>query len=31
LTGWYPQVDLEFGIRDYFQRLLAPSRAAGVA
>jgi nucleoside-diphosphate-sugar epimerase len=29
-TGWRPRVDLEAGIRDYFQRLLAGSQAAGV-
>jgi nucleoside-diphosphate-sugar epimerase len=31
LTGWRPSVDLESGIRDYFQKLLAHSQAAGAA
>jgi nucleoside-diphosphate-sugar epimerase len=31
LTGWSPQVDLRSGIRDYFERLLAPAQAAGMA
>jgi reductase EvaE/reductase VcaE len=30
LTGWLPQVDLQSGIRDYFERLLAPVQVAGV-
>jgi nucleoside-diphosphate-sugar epimerase len=29
LTGWRAEVDLRSGIRDYFQRSLAASRAAG--
>jgi len=29
-TGWRPRVDLESGIRDYFQRLLAGSQAASI-
>jgi UDP-glucose 4-epimerase len=28
LTGWRPQVDLQCGIRDYFQRLLVHSQTA---
>jgi UDP-glucose 4-epimerase len=31
LTGWRPQVDLESGIHDYFQRLIAGSQATGAA
>lgn len=27
LTGWRPKIDLESGIRDYFRRIVAPSRA----
>jgi nucleoside-diphosphate-sugar epimerase len=29
LTGWRPEVDLRSGIRDYFERSLAASRASG--
>ena len=29
LTGWRPLVDLQYGIRDYFERLVAASQAAG--
>jgi nucleoside-diphosphate-sugar epimerase len=28
LTGWRPQVNLESGIRDYFQRLVAHPQTA---
>jgi nucleoside-diphosphate-sugar epimerase len=28
LTGWRPQVDLQSGIRDYFERLMVDARAA---
>ena len=30
LTGWRPRVDLESGIRDYFQRLVAHAQAASI-
>jgi nucleoside-diphosphate-sugar epimerase len=31
LTGWRPRTDLRSGIRDYFERLLAAAKTAGVA
>jgi nucleoside-diphosphate-sugar epimerase len=30
LTGWHPRVDLQYGIRDYFERLIAASQGVGV-
>jgi nucleoside-diphosphate-sugar epimerase len=30
LTGWRAQVDLQLGIRDYFERLVSHAKAAGI-